>query len=293
MLDNNKHYWIGLEEVEKLLAKGEGWLSTHPERELITKRYLRYQRSLVDSALERLISDEVVLDDEQADEDTIEAMVSLNDERLGTVLGVLKASGARRVLDLGCGEGRLLRLLLEENQFAEIVGMDVSHRSLEGASRRLRLERLPERQKSRIKLLHGSLIYHDERLVGYDAAALVEVIEHLDPARLRAFERVVFDFTKPETVVLTTPNRDYNVKWASLPDGKFRHADHRFEWSREEFQTWALKTASRFDYEVRFLPVGPSDSDVGSPTQMGVFERKDIRPQKLDNLNAPQWGSTP
>ena len=197
--------------------------------------------------------------------------MSLNEQRLGTVLGVLKGSGAARVLDLGCGEGRLLKLLLAEKQFSEIVGMDVAHRSLEVAARRLRLERLPDWQKHRIKLLHGSLIYRDERLSGFDAAAIVEVIEHLDLPRLRAFERAVFEFAKPKTVVLTTPNRDYNVKWPSLPGGAFRHGDHRFEWSREEFQTWARATSERFQYDVRFLPVGPEDSDVGSPTQMAVF----------------------
>jgi 3' terminal RNA ribose 2'-O-methyltransferase Hen1 len=275
VLDNNKHYWIGSDEVDKLLAKGEGWLVTHPERDLITRRYLRYQRSLVESALERLVSDEGDPKTGEFDEESVEETVSLNEQRLGSVLGVLKASGAARVLDLGCGEGRLLKLLLAEKQFAEIVGMDVSHRALEGAVRHLRLERLPDFQKNRIKLLQGSLIYRDERLAGFDAAAIVEVIEHLDPPRLRAFERAVFEFAQPRTVVLTTPNRDHNVKWPSLPGGDFRHRDHRFEWSREEFQTWARETAGRFHYDVRFLPVGPEDTEVGSPTQMGVFSLKE------------------
>ncbi len=275
VLDNNKHYWIGDDEVEKLLAKGEGWLALHPEKDLIAHRYLRYQRSLVHSALDRLIPDEVdALEEGEGvvgDEQSVEKELSLNEQRLGTVLATLKGSGAARVLDLGCGGGNLLKLLLAEKQFTEIVGMDVSHRSLEIAMRNLRYERLPEWQKSRLKVIHGSLIYRDDRLSGFDAAAIVEVIEHLDPPRLRALERVVFEFAKPKTVVVTTPNAEYNVKWPTLPGGAFRHHDHRFEWSRAEFEAWAKVVAGRFGYTVRFLPVGPEDAEVGSPTQKGVF----------------------
>ncbi|HVE15673.1 MAG TPA: methyltransferase domain-containing protein, partial [Chthoniobacterales bacterium] len=209
----------------------------------------------------------------EAEEEQLEKGLSLNEQRLGSALAVLKSSGAARVLDLGCGEGRLLRLLLGEKQFTEILGMDVSHRALEGAARHLHLDRLSDWQKNRVKLIQGSLIYRDERLAGYDAAAVIEVIEHLDPPRLRAFERVLFEFARPRTIVVTTPNRDYNVMWESLPAGDFRHRDHRFEWSREEFESWARTVAGRFGYRVRFLPVGPEAPQVGAPTQMGVFEK--------------------
>jgi 3' terminal RNA ribose 2'-O-methyltransferase Hen1 len=177
------------------------------------------------------------------------------------------------VLDLGCGAGTLLRELLKDKQFEEVVGMDVSIRSLEAAQRRLKLDRLPPTQAGRAKLIHGSLMYRDRRLEGFDAAAVVEVIEHLDPPRLSAFERVLFELAKPRTVVLTTPNREYNVTWEALPAGQFRHPDHRFEWAREEFQRWAQAVAGRFGYAVRFLPVGPEHAEYGSPTQMGVFTR--------------------
>jgi 3' terminal RNA ribose 2'-O-methyltransferase Hen1 len=189
------------------------------------------------------------------------------------VLAALKTSGARRVLDLGCGEGKLLQSLLKERQFEEIVGMDVSYRALEIAKERLNLDRLPEMQRRRLRLLHGSLMYRDKRLAGFDAAAVVEVIEHLDPPRLAAFERVLFECARPTSVVVTTPNVEYNVKWETLPAGKFRHKDHRFEWTRREFQTWADGIANRFAYVVRFLPVGPEDAVVGAPTQMAVFQR--------------------
>jgi 3' terminal RNA ribose 2'-O-methyltransferase Hen1 len=276
VLDNDKHYWVGDDEVEKLLRHGEGWLASHAEREAITRRYLKHQRSLVDDALAQLVDEsdpdpDAVSETHALEEESIECAISLNEQRLGSVLAALKASGSTRVLDLGCGEGRLLEALLKEKQFAEIVGMDVSHRVLEIAHDRLHYDRLPPIQKERLRLVHGSLIYRDARLAGFDAAAVVEVIEHLDAARLAAFERVLFECIKPKTVVITTPNREYNVKWETLPAGKFRHRDHRFEWTRGEFQEWANRIAGRFGYNVHFLPVGPEDSAVGSPTQMGVF----------------------
>lgn len=279
VLDNDKHYWVGDDEVAKLLRHGEGWLAQHPERDTITRRYLKHQRSLVDDALAQLADGNDPTPDatakQQAQEEAvIETTLRLNEQRLGSVCAALKASGAQAVLDLGCGEGRLLRLLLKERQFARIVGLDVSHRALEMASENLHYDRLPSLQKERIKLLHGSLMYRDERLAGFDAAAVVEVVEHLDPPRLAAFERVLFDCAKPKTIILTTPNREYNVKWESLPAGKLRHGDHRFEWTRIEFQDWAKRLAERFGYTVHFLTVGPEDAAVGSPTQMGVFERK-------------------
>jgi len=283
VLDNEKHYWVGDDEVAKLLRHGEGWLAGHPEREAITRRYLKHQRSLVTDALAQLVDESDPHPDETAEqqaqeEAVVEQTLSLNEQRLGTVLAALKASGAQSVLDLGCGEGRLLRMLLKERQLTRIVGLDVAHRTLEMAAENLHYDRLPTLQKERIKLLHGSLMYCDERLAGFDAAAVVEVIEHLDPSRLAAFERVLFECARPGTVVITTPNREYNVKWESLPFGKFRHRDHRFEWTRAQFRDWANGIAKRFGYTVRFLPVGPEDAVVGSPTQMGVFERTSITP---------------
>ncbi|HTI72428.1 MAG TPA: 3' terminal RNA ribose 2'-O-methyltransferase Hen1 [Candidatus Limnocylindria bacterium] len=278
VLDNGKHYWVNDDEVAKLLRHGDGWLAGHPERETITRRYLKHQRTLVDDALSQLMGDEGADTDSLGDvrgleEAAVERTISLNEQRLEGVLVQLKMSGAARVLDLGCGGGRLLSLLLKEKQFAEIVGMDVSHRVLAMARERLHLDRLPPVQKERIRLLHGSLIYRDQRLAGFDAAAVVEVVEHLDAPRLAAFERVLFEQARPASVVLTTPNSEYNVKWETLPAGKFRHRDHRFEWTRAEFQSWANRVAAIFGYTVRFLPIGPVDPEVGSPTQMAVFEK--------------------
>ncbi|HEY1775310.1 MAG TPA: 3' terminal RNA ribose 2'-O-methyltransferase Hen1 [Solirubrobacteraceae bacterium] len=276
VLDDDKHYWVSEDEIAKLLRHGEGWLSSHPERELITRRYLKHQRSLWRDALAQLEDLDI---EESADadapvaEDALEETVRLQDQRLGSVVSVLKAAGARRVLDLGCGSGQLIELLVRDGSFEEIVGADISMRSLGEAARRLRLDRLPEAKRERVRLLQSALTYRDTRLAGYDAAVLVEVVEHLDPARLVSLEQNVFGSAQPRTVVVTTPNADYNVRWETLPAGEFRHPDHRFEWTREQLGAWAAGVRDRFGYAVRFLPVGPVDPDVGSPTQMAVFSR--------------------
>lgn len=278
VLDDDKHYWVGDAEVEKLLRHGEGWLATHPEREVIATRYLKHRRSLARAALERLVHDEAPGEDEAAeardrDEATLEAKVSLNEQRLARVVSVLRESGAQTVLDLGCGDGKLLKALLAERQFTRVTGVDVSVRALEVARDRLNLDRLSELQRRRVELLHGSLVYRDQRLTGFDAAAVVEVIEHLDPFRLDAFERALFASARPAFVVVTTPNAEFNVKFESLPKGAFRHRDHRFEWTRAEFAAWAEAVAQRHGYAVRYLPVGEVDSAVGAPTQLAVFSR--------------------
>ncbi len=277
VFDNQKHYFVGNDELEKLLEKGAGWLAEHPLKEEITRRYLKFRSGLVRAALERLAErdDDAEADEPPGDEGEagLEKPLSLNEQRIGAVLAALRASGAKRVLDLGCGEGKLVRELLADRGFERIVGLDVSVQGLQRAVQRVGYDRLPQAQKERIELIHGSLMYRDKRLAGFDAAAVVEVIEHLDPPRLKAFERVLFEFARPRTVVLTTPNQEYNVMWETLPAGTFRHADHRFEWTRSEFQDWAHAVAERFGYAVRFLPVGPEDAAVGVPTQMGVFQR--------------------
>ncbi|HET6381795.1 MAG TPA: 3' terminal RNA ribose 2'-O-methyltransferase Hen1 [Armatimonadota bacterium] len=274
VLDDEKHYYIGDDEVEKLLRHGAGWLAAHPERDEIARRYLKHRPNLAQEALTRLV-DETDPDEQQeahaAEEEAVEKRISLNTERLNAVAAALKNSGARRVMDLGCGEGRLIRELLKHREYEAILGMDVSHHALEVAADRLKLDRMPPVQRQRIQLIQGSLNYRDRRLEGYDAAAVVEVIEHLDPPRLSAFERVLFEFARPVTVVITTPNFEYNVRFPGLPAGKFRHRDHRFEWTREEFGAWAAQIAARFGYGVEFQTVGLVDPEVGPPTQMAIF----------------------
>lgn len=279
VLDDDKHYWVDDDEVEKLLRHGEGWLRAHPAREAITRRYLKRQHRLTRAALAQL-AEEDELDPDSAEEShaeeeaAVEKPISLNQQRLNAVDAALKENGARRVIDLGCGQGTLLRMLLKDSFFEQITGVDVSYRALKIAQERLDRLHLPSNQSNRLQLIQGALTYQDKRFTGYDAATVIEVIEHLDLPRLAAFERVLFEFAQPKTVVMTTPNIEYNVKFENLPAGKLRHKDHRFEWTRQEFQTWANSVAQRFGYTVQFQPVGLEDAEVGSPTQMGVFRRE-------------------
>ena len=268
VLDRQKHYWIGEDEVEKLLRFGRDWLANHPEKTLITERYLKRQRRLMSLAFERLVEAEETADG-TAPEETTEKRLNLNTQRLGSVLAVLKSRGSGSVIDLGCGEGRFLALLAQERQFTKLAGMDVSHLALKRASDRLKLDHAGDYARKRLQLFQGSLMYRDARLEGYEAATVLEVIEHLDQPRLSAFERVLFEFAKPPLVVLTTPNRDYNVKYEHL-DG-LRHDDHRFEWNRAEFRGWAEEVAGRQGYKLQLSEIGDQDPALGGPTQMGVF----------------------
>ncbi len=281
VLDDAKHYWVAPDEVDKLLRAGEGWLEDHPEQRVIVGRYLARRGSLTRQAMERLELERLAESDDAAAEeldnavdeevDTDEKPVPLAVQRREAILGVLRSAGAARVLDLGCGQGQLVGELLKEARFTEVVGVDVSMRALHEARRRLRLDRMPERQSERVRLMQGSLAYTDSRLKGYDAAVLSEVVEHVDPPRLSALEYAVFGSARPRTVVVTTPNVEYNARWESLPAGQVRHADHRFEWTREEFRRWAREVAGRHGYEVSFAPVGPDDPEVGPPTQLAHF----------------------
>jgi 3' terminal RNA ribose 2'-O-methyltransferase Hen1 len=276
VLDNDKHYWVDTEEVDKLLRHGEGWLAEHPEKTAIAHRYLKRQGKLAKSALAQLsIEEDPHPDDTETSQNNAEASLeqplSLNQHRLETIVQTLKTANAQTVVDLGCGEGKLIRLLVADNSFQEILGVDVSHRALEIARERLEYKFSSPKQRERVQLVQGGLTYRDRRISGYDAAVAIEVIEHLDPDRLPAFERVLFEFAHPQTAIVTTPNVEYNVRFPNLPAGKFRHQDHRFEWTRTEFQTWAVGVANRFSYGVEFDSIGTLDPEVGAPTQMAVF----------------------
>jgi 3' terminal RNA ribose 2'-O-methyltransferase Hen1 len=283
VLDNYKHYWVDQAELEKLLDYGAGWLAAHPACDEIVSRYLKHQRRLTREALARLLADDEPEPEPEPDptddaappqqEAAIEARVSLGEARMAAVCAELDACGARSVIDLGCGEGRLVARLLRSKQLTRIAGADVSPRALEIAAERLRLDTMPERQRERLSLFQASLTYRDARFAGFDAACAIEVIEHLEPSRLDAFERVVFALARPPTVILTTPNAEYNARFAGLPAGAMRHRDHRFEWTRAEFARWAHAAAERHGYAVRLAPIGDVDPELGPPTQMGVFSR--------------------
>lgn len=278
VLDDRKHYFVGENELQKLLSKGDPWLAAHPAKPLIVNRYLTGRRTLVKSALEQLSGYEEDTVESDSDinrrdeaEATIEQPLRLHELRLKTVARRLKDAGAHRVLDLGCGEGKLITHLMEDADFREIVGVEVSSRALERAERKL--SRFAPLQRARVILLQGALIYRDQRLRGYDAAALVEVIEHIEPDRLDHLEMSVFGDARPTTVIVTTPNADYNSLFSSLPQGQFRHVDHRFEWGRAAFADWCARVGEAYGYRWSIEPLGPVDESLGAPSQMGVFSR--------------------
>jgi 3' terminal RNA ribose 2'-O-methyltransferase Hen1 len=271
VLDDQKHYWVGEDEIDKLLRHGEGWLSQHPARDMITRRYLKHRSNLARLALAQLEFEDDIPAEVDEPEDVPAPKRRLHDTRLERVAEALKATGAKTVLDLGCGSGKLLGLLLKHRPFECILGVDASSRELEIAADRLHLDTMTDSQRQRISLIHGALTYRDKRLAGFDAAAVVEVIEHIDPPRLGAFADSVFGAARPRTVILTTPNAEYNAKYENLAAEDMRHADHRFEWSRAEFLAWVEKTAASYGYEFQIEGIGEPDPELGTPTQMAVF----------------------
>jgi 3' terminal RNA ribose 2'-O-methyltransferase Hen1 len=277
VLDDAKHYWVGEDEIDKLLERGEGWLDQHASKELIVRRYLRHRGILARAALERLAPEtqEEAIEPETRDaaENALEMPIRLNDQRIAAVVEALRVTGAKIIADLGCGEGKLLQRLVRERWAERLIGLDPAARQLEWAAKRLKLHLPGGPREGRVSLLHGSLTYRDERWAGAEAAALIEVIEHLDPDRLPLMERVVFGEAHPAAVVVTTPNAEYNALFPNLPVGAFRHPDHRFEWTRAQFQDWAERIGSTYGYHPAFSGIGRLHEAFGTPTQMAVLTR--------------------
>ena len=279
VLDESKHYWQGQDEVDKLMRSGEGWLATHPDADLVTRRYLGRRGGLTQIALARLaeLGDEVEDAIDPAEDEEVlqpeEKRVPLNAQRHDAVYNVLLELGARSVIDLGCGPGQFLDQLVKTPAFTRVVGSDVSTRSLQHAARRLHIDRMSERQAARVELFQGALTYEDARYAGFDAAVLMEVVEHVDPPRLEALERVVFGVAKPGAVIVTTPNGEYNVLYEGLVG--MRHPDHRFEWTRAELIDWSDRVAATYGYQVERRGIGDLDEELGTPTQMAIFTRKE------------------
>lgn len=270
VLDNSRHSWVAQHDIEILMQKGQGWLEQHPERDWITRRFLRNIRTIASEAILRLAGEDALPPEDAASP----LQESLHQQRLNRAFERLRESGATKVLDLGCGSGKLLKILLKEGQFRKITGMDVSFSELQLAKENLHLDDASPALRQRLSLFQGSVTYLDERMKGYDAVALVEVIEHLDEERLPAMEKVVFGYAAPETVVLSTPNAEYNVVYERLDPEAFRHEDHRFEWTRQEFSNWCDTVGERFGYYVQIEPVGKEEPNIGAPSQLAVFKKK-------------------
>ncbi|NNE89543.1 MAG: 3' terminal RNA ribose 2'-O-methyltransferase Hen1, partial [Silicimonas sp.] len=256
VMDNFKHYYVSEEEIDKLLTKGEGWLADHPAKEVITRRALKHRRSLMNLALARLEESAPQEEDEEDEapklkpEEQLEKPMRLHALRLDTVADVLKQNNVASVIDLGCGEGKLISRLIKERGLTRIVGVDASVRTLEMAHRKLRLHQAGDAMAERVSLLMGSLTYGDRRWKGFDAATLVEVIEHIEPHRLSALTLSLFGDARPQMVVMTTPNREYNVLFETMKENQLRHPDHRFEWTRAEFEGWANGVSKEHGYAV-------------------------------------------
>lgn len=276
VLDESKHYWQGTDEVDKLLRSGEGWLFGHPEAELITRRYL-HRTGLSRIALARLaeLGDDVEDAVEPAEDGEVlqakDQRAPLNLQRHEAVHQVLLDLQARSIIDLGCGPGQFLQRLDKTAAFTKIAGCDVSTRSLQHAARRLHVDRMSERQSDQIELFQGALTYEDARFAGFDAAVLMEVIEHVDLPRLKALEHVVFGAARPGAVIVTTPNSEYNANYPDLVG--MRHTDHRFEWDRTQFAAWTDRVGAAHGYAVERRGIGELDDVLGNPTQMAVFTR--------------------
>lgn len=280
VFDRQKHYYISKDEIQKLMDHGEGWLAKHPYREKITQRYFKQRKEYARKALELLRAE----DEEEPEDTTVdgteteteeekEARTPLNTQRLETVRQAVLDSGATSVIDMGCGEGRLTGMLLKEPQIRKLTACDVVVSVLERAADRLHYDRMPLTLRNKITLMQASLTYRDKRFSGYDCACVVEVIEHIEPMRIPAFERVLFEFAAPKTVILTTPNREYNANYEGMKEGALRHGDHRFEWTRAEFRVWADHVCEQFGYHCEISGIGEDNEATGTPTQMGVFTK--------------------
>ena len=260
VLDDAKHCWVGDAEIDKLMRHAQGWLADHPAREVITRRYLAHQGQYVADATARLLGEDM--------EPTHSCQPpKLSVQRTEYLVSTLTALSAQRGLDLGCGEGKLVRALLANPRF-EVVGADVSATILARAE--ASLERLSDRQREHVSFIQASATYRDDRFTGFDALVLSEVVEHLDPDRLAGLVRTVFEYAQPTHVVVTTPNAEYNPLYG-MADGALRHTDHRFEWTRSQCQDWAHTVASRTGYAVRFEGIGDEDPTLGFPTQVALF----------------------
>ena len=278
VFDRQKHYYVSKDEIQKLLDHGEGWLAKHPYREKIAQRYFKQRKEYARRAIDLLrADDEEEPEDAESEnaetEEEKEARTPLNTQRLEAVRQAVLNSGAASVIDMGCGEGRLTGMLLKEPQIKKITACDVAVSVLERAADRLHLDRMPMTLKNKLTLMQAALTYRDKRFSGFDCACIVEVIEHIEPMRIPAFERVVFEFAAPKTVILTTPNREYNVNYEGMKEGSLRHGDHRFEWTREEFKSWVDHVCEAYGYRCEISGIGEEKELTGTPTQMGVFTK--------------------
>ena len=197
----------------------------------------------------------------------------LHEQRLEAVHDVVRAIAPRTLLDLGCGDGVLLTRLVDEARIERIVGIDLSQEALDRLRARLG-ETADGESATQVELIHGSMTDTRPDICGYDCAILIETIEHIDPERLSVVERALFGKMRPKSVVVTTPNAEFNPL-LGVPQGRFRHPDHRFEWDRAKFRRWAEGVAARNDYQVACSDLAGSHPVLGGASQMAIFSSDD------------------
>jgi small RNA 2'-O-methyltransferase len=195
----------------------------------------------------------------------------LHEQRLEGVHTVVRTCGARSVLDLGCGDGDMLVRLAVDPRIEQIVGVDICGDSL--GRLRNRLSTLDRNATTDVDLVQASIVETGARFGGFDCAILIETIEHIDPDRLTMLERAVFAGMRPATIVITTPNAEFN-SLLGVPADRFRHPDHRFEWDRTRFRRWATGVAARNRYDTTLRDLAGWHPKLGGASQMAVFESR-------------------
>lgn len=268
VLDNYKHYYMDKSEVDKLERYGTGWLDDHPMRDLIIKRALKF-KELISEVASPKKEDLLQGDSEPVEESEIK--VRLNEQRYQTIVDIVtKLPQKETVVDFGSGEGKLSVRLGFIPGVKEVLAVEPSQVSQLRAIRKIDKVRSSEGFVAPTQVW-GSLFYFDTRLCDKDVMILSEVIEHIDEYRLAPIIETVFAQYSPKTLIINTPNYEYNVVF-EMKDN-LRHSDHRFEWTREQFSLWCKELGARYNYSVNIGGIGEEDTDHGFPTQIAIFSK--------------------
>ncbi|WP_310831561.1 3' terminal RNA ribose 2'-O-methyltransferase Hen1 [Paenibacillus pedocola] len=287
-LDDYKHYYISDDEVDKIRRYGAGWLEEHPQRSLILKRTLRFAGAIKQyeamAAKEKRSTAENSVDSEDvpaavtvSGESAVTEMqeepkIRLNDLRYAAIAAAVEELYAKAtIVDFGSGEGKLSAKLSSVPGVREIKAVEPS-----AASQLRAMDRFAKlADKPGIIVpdpVTGSLFYFDESLRGKDVMILCEVIEHIDEYRLARVMENIFAEYAPKTLIVTTPNKDYNAVY-EMEQEELRHGDHRFEWGRKAFSVWCARWTETFDYTAELTGIGEGSVEFGYPTQMAIFTK--------------------
>jgi len=189
-----------------------------------------------------------------------------------------------RMADFGCAEGGFVTRLKKLPYLTTLYAVDISDSSLDECQERaapipwdIIFGRFVSLELSVVK---ADITKNDPLFQNLDAITCIELIEHLPAEQLKCFPATVFGFFKPRIVIISTPNREFNVLFPTLKDGRFRHWDHKFEWTRDQFQPWCHDICKSYGYTVEFSGVGQTSDQtthhVGFCTQIAIFTQQDF-----------------